>query len=103
DAVGRFLRLLGYLFDGRFTLAGAQLVDAFTPGELGDPRSQSVRVAQRAEPVVDPCEDILEDILGVVGTEPERLGRDREHVAGEAIDELVPRGFVAREAGGDQR
>ena len=71
-------------------VAGADPVDALAARQLRDPRPQGVRVAQRAEPVEDAREDLLEDVLGVVRVEAERLRGDREDVAGEALDELVP-------------
>jgi hypothetical protein len=52
--------------------------------------------------LVDAGEDLLEDVLGVVGREPERLGRDRVDVAGEALDELVPGGRLSASAPGDE-
>jgi hypothetical protein len=51
--------------------------------------------------LVDACEHLLEDVLGVVRRQPERLHRDRVDVAGEALDQLVPRGLVPGTAPGD--
>ena len=82
--------------------ARAQAIDAKTPRELSDPGSNGVVVAERVEPLVDPREYVLEDILRVVGSEPETLDGDGVDVAGEALDELPPSLVVAFTAAGDE-
>ena len=58
--------------------------------------------AERAEPVVDPQEDVLEGVLGVGALEPVALRADRVHVARVAQDELVPGVLVAGQAPPDE-
>jgi hypothetical protein len=48
-------------------------------------------------------EDLLEDVLRVVGAQAEPLRRDGIDVAREAVDELRPGALVAGAAAGDQR
>ena len=62
-----------------------------------------VVVAERAEPLVDAGEDVLEDVLGVLLAQAEALDRDRVDVAREALDQLAPGIVVARAAAGDER
>ena len=52
--------------------------------------------------LVDAGEDLLEDVLGVVRRQPERLEADRVDVAREPLDELVPGGLVAAAAARDE-
>ena len=81
---------------------GAQPVDAEPAGELRDPGPQSIVAPQAVEMLVDPREHLLEDVLGVVLRKPKGLHRDRVHVAGEPLDELVPGALVPRAAPGDE-
>src|SRR6185503_14852777 len=48
-------------------------------------------------------EDLLEDVLRVVGAQAEPLRRNGIDVAREAVDELLPGALVAGAATGDQR
>jgi hypothetical protein len=80
----------------------AQAVEAAAPRQLRDPRPHGVVLAELAEPLVDPREHLLEDVVGVVLGQPEALDADREHVAGEPLDELVPGLRVALAAARDQ-
>ncbi len=60
------------------------------PRELGDPRADRLVRPEPLEMLVDACEDLLENVLRVVAFEPEALRADREDVAREPLDELVP-------------
>jgi hypothetical protein len=95
---------LGQLFGVRRDLprAGPQPVDAEPSRELGDPGPDRLVLAERVEPLVDPREDLLEDVLGVVLGEPERLDRDRVDIAREPLDERVPGFLVAAAAKRDE-
>src|SRR5439155_8296777 len=75
--------------------ARPEAVDAAATRELGEPRPDRLVVAEAGEVFVHLGEHVLEDVLGVVVGQPERLGRDRVDVTGEPLDELVPRGVVA--------
>src|SRR6266850_1728709 len=90
-------------FVGRL-LAGArsQPVDADASGQLSDPGLDRFVAAKRVEPLVDLCEDLLEDVFGVLVAQPEALARDRVDVAGEALDESRPGFLVAVAAEGDE-
>ena len=82
--------------------ARAEAVDAKAPRELGDPGTYRVIVAKRVEPLVDPREHVLEDVLRLVRREPEALDGDGVDVAGEALDKLPPSIVVAFTAAGDE-
>jgi hypothetical protein len=94
----RGLGLVGRLF----ARPGSDLVDAQAPGQLGDPGLDRVVAPQRVEPLVDACEDLLEDILGILFFEPEALDRDRVDVAREPLHERRPRFLVAAAAAGHE-
>ena len=83
--------------------ARAEPVDADPARQLRDPRPHRVVVPERAEPLVDAGEDVLEDVLGVLLAEAEALHRDRVDVAREALDQLTPGVVVARAAACDER
>ena len=110
--VERLLQLAEHVVGGRIrelfevgpdlARARAQAVDAKAPRELSDPGSNGVVVAERVEPLVDPREHVLEDVLRVVRREPETLDGDGVDVAGEALDKLPPSLVVAFTAAGDE-
>ena len=93
-----FLRL----FDEHDAARRPQQVEAAVAGQLAEPGADRVVRAERAEPFVRLCEDILKDVFGVVLGQPERLRRDREDVAGESLDERVPRGTITATAARDE-
>ena len=66
------------------------MVDAEIAGDLRDPGSQRLVVAQHLEPLEYPGEDVLEDILGVVWRDPKRAHDDRVDVGGVLVDEIAP-------------
>jgi len=70
--------------------------------ELRQPRTERLVVAEAVEMRVDAREDVLEDVLGVVLREAEALGADREHIAREPLDELIPGRGVAAAATRDE-
>ena len=82
--------------------AGAEAVDAESSGELRDPGPDCLVLAQSVEPLEHTREDLLEDVLGVLLGEAERLGGDRVDVAREAVDEGPPRLLVAATAEGNE-
>ena len=88
--------------DELFAGLSAQPVEADAPGDLRDPGPERIVIPQCAQPLVDPQEHLLERILGVVLGEAEALDGDCVHVAGEALDELVPGFVVAGPAPRDQ-
>ena len=91
-------RLLGQLL----AAARAQLVHAEAAGEGPDPWPHRVVVAQVIQALVRAREHLLEDILGIVLLKPVDPHRDRVHVAGEAVDQLLPGLLVAVSTAGDQ-
>jgi hypothetical protein len=95
---------VGERFDVRADLAPARAepVDAESAGELRDPGADGVVLSERVEPLVDACEDVLENVLGILRRQPEGLEGDRVDVAREALDELSPGLVVAVAAAGDQ-
>ena len=99
-----FVGRVGQLFGVRRDLAraGPQPVDTESPRELGDPGADRLVLAQGVEPLVDPREDLLEDVLGVVLGQPERLDRDRVDVAREPLDQRAPGFLVAAAAKRDE-
>ena len=86
----------------RFPRCRSELVDAEPAGQLAEPGSNRVVVAQLLELLVRPREDLLEHVLGVVVAEPEGLDRDRVHIARKALDQFVPGGLVTGAAPGDE-
>ena len=87
---------------GSLARAGAKAIEATPARQLADPGPQRVVRAERVQPLVRPREDVLEDVVRLVGREPEALGRDRVDVAREPLDELAPGVLVARAAAGGQ-
>ena len=79
-----------------FARARADLVDGKPARELRDPRPDRLVVPQPVEMLVGAGEDLLEDVLRVIGAQAEAFRRDRVDVAREAVDELGPGAFVAR-------
>ena len=74
--------------EGRIVLVNGQIESLF-----GYARDQLV--GQPIEMLIGAGEDFLEDVLGILVPQPEGLGADGVHVAGEAVDELAPRSLVA--------
>jgi MFS family permease len=93
---------IGQLPDRALTRAEPQPVDREPSGQLGQPGPDRGRVAKLVEPLEGASEDLLEDLLGVGFAKLEGRRRDREDVAGEALDELAPGPLVAAAAAGDE-
>ena len=89
------------IFERLLTRRGAETVDAEPPRQRREPGPERVVVAEGAQALIRPGEGVLEDILGVVGGQPERL-RDRVDVARVALDELAPGVGVAGAATCDE-
>ena len=87
---------------GGILACAAEPVDAGAAGELADPGTYRRVVPQAVEPLVRPGEDILEDVLGVLGREAEAADADRVDVARETLDEDGPRLRVALAAARDE-
>ena len=76
---------------GRLRLAERSTSRQRPPGQLAEPRSDRL-VANAAEPsrLVDAREDVLENVLGVVVGQPERLRRDRRRRIGRSARRARP-------------
>jgi hypothetical protein len=82
--------------------ARPEAVDADAAGQLRDPGTNGIVVAQRVEPLVHTREHVLEDVLRVLRRKPKSLDRDGVDVAGKALDQLTPGLVVALSTAGDQ-
>jgi hypothetical protein len=73
------VRCVGQLLGvgGHLARAGAEPVDAESARQLGDPGADGLVVPQSVEPLEDPREDLLEDVLRVLLWEAEGLNADR--------------------------
>jgi len=101
NIVGGLIREVADLGLG-LTCARAHAVDAEAPRELSDPGANCIVVAERVEPLVDPREHVLEDVLRVVRRQPEALDCDRVDVTREAVDKLAPGLVIAFTAACDE-
>jgi hypothetical protein len=101
EHVGAF-DIVGLVLGERVAGELPQPVDAETPRQLREPGEDRVVAAELPELLVRTGEDILEDILRVLGAKPESPRADGEDIAGEPLDELVPRGGLTRTAAGNE-
>ena len=77
-------------------------VEAAVSRQLSDLRPNRVIGAERVESLVRTQEDRLEDVFRVLRWQPEGLGCDRGDVAGEPLDERIPRLGIALATAGDE-
>ena len=93
----------GVLHFGHGCLAGgAQPVNARATGQLGDPGPDRAVVAERGELFEGLREHILEDVLRIGLGKPEAAHANREHEAGEPLDQGIPGLTVAGAAARDE-